>query len=61
VTVDLYDNTTNKLVGHAETEASIAKGILSELQKCDGFDINFSPELIYNCNYSLMYRPIGII
>ncbi len=59
VTVDLYDNTTNKLVGHAETEASIAKGILSELQKCDGFDINFSPELIYNCNYSLMYRPIG--
>ncbi|MBP7507615.1 MAG: PKD domain-containing protein [Prolixibacteraceae bacterium] len=59
VTVDLYDNSTNKIVGHAAAEASIVKGILGELQKCPGVDINFQPKLVYQCKYLPLFRPMG--
>jgi len=44
VVLDMYDNSTNKLVGHAFAEANIANGILSRLQKYQWVEIMFSAE-----------------
>lgn len=44
VVVSMYDNSTNKLVGHAFAEANIANGILSRLQKYQWVEIMFATE-----------------
>ena len=52
VAVDLFDNATNKLVGHATAVATIAKGILSRLQKFKYMSIDFNADI--NSNNSIV-------
>lgn len=44
VVLDMYDNSTNKIVGHAFAEANIANGILSRLQRFQWVEIMFAAE-----------------
>jgi hypothetical protein len=48
VTVDLYDNSINSLVGHATADADIANGILSRLQKYQWISIDFNADFESN-------------
>jgi len=48
VTVDMYDNSNGKLVGHAEAEANIADGILKRLQKFKYISVDFNADFVSN-------------
>jgi hypothetical protein len=51
VTVELYNNATNTVVGKATAEANIAKGILGKLQKCKYLLIEFNAIMYDNRGY----------
>ena len=54
VSVKLYDNSNNTLMGLATAEANIAEGILSRLQKYKYVDVLFSADMICNTDFCLI-------
>jgi len=51
VTVDLYDNSNNTLLGHATAKATVVNGILSRLQKYQYLSIDFNASIKSNVSY----------
>jgi len=54
VSVKLYDNSNNALIGLATAEANIANGILSRLQKYKYVAVDFNADMICNVDFCLI-------